>query len=340
VLADLFAINAGRLAGNRRQDMSFKRIFGAAVAALGLLATTGAQAQNYPNRSVKVIVPYSAGGVTDQFGRAFAEAAGKRLGQSVVVENKPGANGTLGAVQMLNTDPAGYTLTMVPIGVFRMPHITGTQYDPIKDLSYLGSLVGFNYYVVVNAASPWKSVAELVEYSRKKAGPVSYGTPGAYSSQHIAMAQLADLNKVDWTHIPFKGDADAITALLGNHVQAIVSASTVLPYVADGRMRVLAALGDERTVDLPNVPTLKEQGYPVVHTSPVGFAGPKGMDPAVVKKLDETIAAVHRDADFQAALKKMGLTPLHMDHAAYAEYARKIHGGERDALKKLAATVK
>ena len=317
----------------------------AALACLGgplaLTLGTTAQAQNsYPDKPVRVIVPYSAGGVTDQFGRAFAEVAGKRLGQPVIIENKPGANGTLGAVQMLNTDPAGYLLTMIPIGVFRMPYITGAQYDPIKDLTYLGSLVGFNYYIVVNASSPWKSVAELVAYSRANKGPVSYGTPGAYSSQHIAMAQLGDLNKVDWTHIPFKGDADAITALLGNHVQAIVSASTVLPYVADGRMRVLASLGDQRTADLPNVPTLKEQGYAVVHTSPVGFAGPKNMDPAVVRKLDTVIAETFQDAGFQAAIQKMGLAPLHMDQAAYAEYARKIFFGERDALKKLAATVK
>jgi tripartite-type tricarboxylate transporter receptor subunit TctC len=312
----------------------------AAASMLMAVAPAQAQAQAYPNKPIKLIVPYSAGGVTDQYGRTFAEAMGKRLGQSMVVENKTGANGTLGAVQMLNTDPAGYTITMVPIGVFRMPHITGAQYDPLKDLTYLGSLVGFNYYIVVNASSPWKSIADLVDYGRKKTGPVSYGTPGAYSSQHIAMAQLGDLAKVDWTHIPFKGDADAITALLGNHVQAIVSASTVLPYVANGQMRVLASLGDKRTADLPNVPTLKEQGYAVVHTSPVGFAGPKGMDPAVVKKLDAAISATHADPEFQAAVKKMGLTSLHMDAAAYADYAKSIYLGERDALKKLAATVK
>lgn len=260
-----------------------RRLLMAALAAASALGGLSAHAQAYPNKPIKVIVPYSAGGVTDQYGRAFADAMGKKLGQSVVVENKAGANGTLGAVQMLNTDPAGYTITMIPIGVFRMPHITGAQYDPIKDLTYLGSLVGFNYYIVVNASSPWKSIADLVEYSKRQAGPVSYGTPGAYSSQHIAMAQLGEAAKVDWTHIPFKGDADAITALLGKHVQAIVSASTVLPYVANGQMRVLASLGDKRTADLPDVPTLKEQGYALVHTSPVGFAGPKGMDPAVVK---------------------------------------------------------
>lgn len=322
-----------------------QRILNKTLAWLGLALGTAltaptAGAQGYPERPIRLIVPYSAGGVTDQYGRTVAESLSKRLGQPVLVENKTGANGTLGAVQMLNTDPAGYHITMVPIGVFRMPHITGAQYDPLKDLSYLGAYVGFNYYIAVHASSPWKSVAELVAYSRKQGSPVSYGTPGAYSSQHIAMAQLADLNKVDWTHIPYKGDADAITALLGNHVQAIVSASTVLPYVASGRMRVLAALGEQRSDDLPEVATLKEQGYAVVHTSPVGFAGPKGMDPAVARKLADAMAATHAEPEVAAAIKKMGLSPLHMNQAAYAEYARKIYVGERETLKQLAATVR
>ena len=310
----------------------------AAAATLPMAAITPAAAQQpYPDRPIKLIVPYSAGGVTDQFGRTFADLASKRLGQPIVVENKTGANGTLGAVQMLNTDPAGYTITMTPIGVFRMPHIIGTQYDPMKDLTYLSSMVGFNYYIVVNAKSPWKTVDELVAEGRKKT--VNYGTPGAYSSQHIAMAQLGEKAKTEFQHIPFKGDADAISALLGGHVQAIVSASTVLPYVEAGQLRVLAALGEQRSAELPNVPTLTEAGYPIVHTSPVGFAGPKGMDPAVVKKLESAMADTYKDPEFQAAMKKIGLSLQYMDSKAYTAYARSIYEGEAQSLKKLAATV-
>ncbi|MDW5442450.1 tripartite tricarboxylate transporter substrate binding protein [Polaromonas sp. SM01] len=317
-----------------------KKLFATAVTAIGLLAAAiPAMAQNYPNRPIKLIVPYSAGGVTDQLGRTFAEFAGKRLGQPIIIENKTGANGTLGAVQMLNTDPAGYTLTMIPIGVFRMPHITGAQYDPLKDLTYISTVCGFNYYIAVNASSPWKTLAELVDYTKKKTGPVSYGTPGAYSSQHIGMAQLGEKAGVDWTHIPFKGDADAMAGLLGNHIQAVVSASSVLPYVTAGKMRVLAALGDKRSPDLPNVPTLKEQGYPIVHTSPFGFAGPKGMDPAVVKKLEDAFRDVYNDPQFQVALQKLGMTPLYMDQATYTKYARDTYLGERDALKAMVASV-
>ena len=319
-----------------------KKLIATALAAVGLAAAAvmPAAAQDYPNKPIRLIVPYSAGGVTDQMGRSFAEFASKRLGQPMVVENKTGANGTLGAVQMLSADPAGYYLTMVPIGVFRMPHITGAQYDPLKDLSYIATLAGFNYYIAVNASSPWKNIGELIDYAKKKQGPVSYGTPGAYSSQHIGMAQLGEKAGADWVHVPFKGDADAISALLGNHIQAIVSSSSVLPYVSTGRMRVLASLGDRRSADLPDVPTLKELGYPVVHTSPFGFAGPKGMDPAVVKKLGTVFREVYDDPQFQATLKKLGMSPVYMDQATYTKYARDTYLGEKDSLKAMIANVK
>ncbi len=110
-------------------------------------------------------------------GRALAEQSGKRLGQTVVVENKTGANGTLGATQMLNTAPDGYTVTMVPIGIFRMPHITGTRYDPVKDLTYISMIAGYNYYVAVASDSPWKTLDDLVAYAKSKPDTISYGTP-------------------------------------------------------------------------------------------------------------------------------------------------------------------
>lgn len=297
-------------------------------------------AQDYPAQPVKLIVPYSAGGVTDQMGRAVAELAGSRLGQSVVVENRPGANGTLGATQMLNADPAGYLLTAVPVGVFRMPHITGAPYDPLKDLTYLAVLGGFNYYIAVAADSPWKTLADMVAQGKRPDSKISYGSPGAYSSQHIGMEQLGAKAGARWLHVPYKGDADTISALLGGHVQVIVSSSTVLPYVQSGRIRVLASLGEARSKDLPEVPTLKELGYPIVHTSPVGIAGPRGMDPAVVAKLDQVFKAVYDDPRFQSTLARLGMSPIYMDHEAYTRYARDTYLGDKDALKAMVSNVK
>lgn len=292
-----------------------------------------------PNRPLKLIVPYPAGGVTDQMGRLLAEQAGKHLGQPVVIENRSGANGTLGAVQMLSSDPAGYVLTLLPIGTFRMPHITGTPYDPLKDLTYISMIAGFSYYVAVQASSPVKNMADLVRQAHQNEA-VAYGTPGANSSQHIAMVQLAHAAGGQWTHVPYKGDADAIAALLGGHIQAVVGASSVLPYVASGRLRVIASLGDARSPDLPDVPTLKEQGYAIVHSSPMGIAGPKGMDPAIVKMLEGVFRAAFDAPAYQAGLKKIGMSPIYMDAAAYTRYASETFRSERETLKTMGVQLK
>ncbi len=297
--------------------------------------TATAHAQEFPNRPIRLIIPYSAGGVTDQVGRALAESMGKRLGQSVVVENKTGANGTMGAVQMLGTKPDGYTVTMVPIGIFRMPHITGTSYDPATDLTYISQVAGYDYFVAVKGDSPWKSVDDMVADARKKPDTISYGTPGAYSSQHIAMVQLGDAANTTWTHIPFKGDTDALIGVRGGHVQLMVGASTILPQVQSGDVRALATLGEQRSASLPDVPTLKELGYDVVHTSPFGIAGPKGMPPEVVARLDKAIGETLQDEAFLETLRRSGVSPLYLNHQQYTAAAMKSVDVERGTIQKL-----
>ncbi|MBO9353506.1 tripartite tricarboxylate transporter substrate binding protein [Bordetella petrii] len=313
-----------------------KKIILAAVAAGLGLAAAGAAAQSpYPNQPIRLIVPYSAGGVTDQVGRALAEQMGKRLGQSVVVENKTGANGTMGAIQMLQTKPDGYTITMVPIGIYRMPHITGAPYDPAKDFTYISQVAGYDYYLAVKADSPWKTLADLTSYAKTHTDSISYGTPGAYSSQHIAMVQLSDALQVQWTHIPFKGEADALAALMGGHIQTLVGASGILPYIQNGDVRALATLGETRSVSLPDVPTLKESGYNVVHTSAFGIAGPKGMPDAVVAKLDAAIGDALKDTAFRDKLIQLGVSPLYLDHQAYTAAAMKSVATEKETIAKL-----
>ncbi|NYT76602.1 tripartite tricarboxylate transporter substrate binding protein [Alcaligenaceae bacterium] len=306
----------------------------------GLLVTLGmiagsVYASSYPTKAVRLIVPYSAGGVTDQIGRALANQMGKHLGQTVVVENKTGANGTMGAIEMLNARPDGYTITMVPIGIFRMPHLTGASYDPAKDLTYISQVAGYDYFVAVQADAPWQSAKDLVDYARVHPDSISYGTPGAYSSQHIAMVQLGEEAGVSWTHIPYKGDADALAAMLGGHIQVLVGASTVLPYVQDGKVRVLAALGAERSTSLPDRPTLKEEGYGVVHASPFGIAGPKNMPEDVVATLDGAIGETMKDPDFLALLQRVGVSPAYMDHPTYTAASLKNVDVERETIEGL-----
>ena len=304
-------------------------------AALGL-ASAGAYAQSgYPSQPIRLIVPYSAGGVTDQVGRALAEQMGQRLGQSVVVENKTGANGTMGAIQMLQAKPDGYTITMVPIGIYRMPHITGAPYDPARDFTYISQVAGYDYYLAVKGNSQWRTLDDLASYAKSHADSISYGTPGAYSSQHIAMVQLSEALQVQWTHIPFKGESDALAALMGGHIQTLVGASGILPYIQNGDVRALATLGEKRSASLPDVPTLKEAGYDVVHTSAFGIAGPKGMPADVVAKIDGAIGDTMKDPAFQQKLIQLGVSPLYLDHQAYTRAALKSVETEKETIRKL-----
>lgn len=312
-----------------------KVIYSCLAAIAGLMASPAHAESAYPNQPIRLIVPYSAGGVTDLVGRALAEKMSSHLGQSVVVENKTGANGTMGAIQMLTTKPDGYTITMVPIGIYRMPHITGTSYDPAKDFTYISQVAGYDYYLVVKNDAPWKNLDDFIQYAKSKPDAISYGTPGAYSSQHIAMVQLGEAAGTQWTHIPFKGEADAMTALLGGHVQVVVGASGALPHVKSGDMRSLAVLGENRSMALPDVPTLKESGYNVVHTSAFGIAGPKNMPDDVVKKIDEAIGAAMDDKDFTARLVQLGVSPLYLDHERYTAAAMRSVEKEEKTIKQL-----
>jgi tripartite-type tricarboxylate transporter receptor subunit TctC len=298
-----------------------------------------AHAQPYPNKPIKLIVPVAAGGVTDLMGRELADMASSRLGQPVVIENRGGANATLGAVQMMSADPSGYSLSMFPIGVFRMPHITGTVFDPLKDFTYISTIAGYNYYIAVEANSPWKSIADLAAYA-KTGGVVTYGTPGPYSSQHIAGAQLGVKAGGEWTHIPYKGDSELIAALLGGQIKAVVSASSIIPYVEAGKIRVLATLGSKRTADLPNVPTLQELGYSIVHTSSLGIAGPKGMPKEVVEKLEKVFKDIYTEKRYQDVLVKYGMSPQYMDSKAYTAYAIQTFNTEKASLKEMGVAVK
>lgn len=307
-----------------------------ALMLVGISSVAGsALANDYPNKSISLIVPYSAGGVTDLAGRALAEEMSTHLGQSVVIENKTGANGTMGAIQMLSAKPDGYTISMVPIGIYRMPHITDAPYDPAEDLTYISQVAGFNYYLVVNDKSPWKTVDELVDYAQKHPDTLNYGTPGTFSSQHIAMVQLGAASDVEWTHAPYKGEADALTALMGEHIDIVVGASGAIPYIENGDMRALAFLGEERTDTLPEIPTLQEQGYDIVHTSAFGIVGPKDLPDEVADRIDDAIGQAMQSATLLNRFEALGITPLYQDRSTYHDTAMESVKKEAETMKQL-----
>lgn len=246
------------------------------VTAAGTGASAWAQSGDYPARPITLIVPFPAGGPTDRHMRTLADIAGKQLGQPIIVENKPGAGGTLGPGAMARTaKPDGYTITQFPMSMLRMAHMQKTAWNPITDFTYIIGVSGYTFGFTVRSDSPYKSFNEYIAAARKSPGKIEYGSTGIGSSPHLLMEELAENAKVTLNHVPFKGNADLQQALLGGHVAAQSDASGWDTYVNGGQMRLLMTFGEKRTQRWPDVPTAKELGYGVVSTSPYGLAGPK-----------------------------------------------------------------
>src|SRR5574343_1279189 len=193
------------------------------TAAAGLLLPVLAQAQSFPARPIKLICPWPAGGSSDMVMRALAESASKVLGQQVIIENKPGASGMLGPNELVKAAPDGYTLSQTTIGVARLPHMQKMQFDPLRDFTYIACLTGYTFGIVVKADSPFKTVKDLVDYAKANPGKFSYGSTGNGTTPHLAVEEFASKAGIQLTHVPFKGSADGLQALLGGHINAHTS---------------------------------------------------------------------------------------------------------------------
>lgn len=305
-----------------------------AGALLAAPATT--RAATFPDRPIRLICPWTAGGSTDIQMRSLAEAAGRLLGQPMVIENRPGAGGTLGAVQLLQSRPDGYTLSQIPISIFRFPFMQTTPgWNPLTDFTYVSHISGYLFGIVVRADSPFATFPELMAWARANPGRLTYGTPGVGTSLHITMEQLAQKAGAEFLHVPFRGVAENQTALLAGTVMASADSSGWAQLVKDGRLRLLVTWGAERARNFPDVPTLKELGYGIVSASPYGFAGPRGMDPAVVKVLDEAFRRAIDDPAHLAILARFDMSPWYLDSAAYTAFAAQQTEEERAMVQRL-----
>jgi tripartite-type tricarboxylate transporter receptor subunit TctC len=301
------------------------------AAGFALAAAVGAQAQNFPLRPVTLIVPWPAGGSTDVGMRALASAAEKHLGQSIVVENRPGGSGTLGPGQMAATArPDGYTIAQIPITVFRFPFMTKTTFDPSTDFTYIIGVSGYTFGVVVRDDAPWKSFQDLTADAKSNPGKINYGTPGAGTSLHITMEQIARQQGIKWTHVPFKGNAESINALLGGHIHVVADSSGWAQLVNAGRFRLLVTWGVARTKNWPDVPTLREIGIDMVSNSPFGIAGPKGMDPKIVRILHDAFKKGLEEPSYAAAVANLDQELFYLSSEDYQNFAmRQIEEARR-----------
>jgi tripartite-type tricarboxylate transporter receptor subunit TctC len=300
-----------------------------------------AYAQAYPNRPITLIVPWPAGGSTDRHLRTLAEIAGKHLGQQVVISNQPGGGGTTGPGNMaLNARPDGYTIAQFPMGMLRIPHMQKTPWDPLKDFSFILGVSGYTFGFVVKTESPHKTFNDYVEAARKEPGRIDYGSTGQGTSPHLLLEELGGNAKVTFNHVPFKGNADLMQALLGGHVMAASDASGWDKFVDAGQMRLLVTFGDKRTKRWPQVPTAKELGYDVVGNSPYGLVGPKGMDPAVVKTLHDAFKKAMDDPKHLELLDQLNQDMWYRSGDDYAAWARDTFVKDKALIEKLGLAAK
>jgi tripartite-type tricarboxylate transporter receptor subunit TctC len=314
----------------------FTRAAFAAIACAAALAAPLAPAAAFPEKPVILIVPWPAGGSTDIAMRSIAKVAAQHLGQPVVVENRPGASGTLGLASMANSaKPDGYTIAQAHIAILRFPVMQRATYDPIKDFTYIVRLSGYTFGITARADGPFKSWADVVKYAKANPERVTYGTPGVGTSLHIGMEQIAAKEGIKLTHVPFKGAAETSAAVLNGDTMLQVDSTGWKPHVDSGKLNLLAIWTAERSKNWPNSPTLRELGYPFVFDSPFGIAGPKGMDPKVVKVLHDAFKKAIEDPTVIEALRSYDMVPRYLGTDEYRKAVEVLAQEERKALNAL-----
>jgi tripartite-type tricarboxylate transporter receptor subunit TctC len=287
-------------------------IAGAAV--LSLAKVQIAQADDFPSRPVHIVIAFPPGGPTDFVGRVVAEKMRDALGQTVIIDNKPGANGTLGGEFVAKSDPDGYTLFLTTAGAVTVsPHIMpDIHYDALRDFAPVALVTTVTEVLVVNPNSGIKTVKELVALAKEKPGTISFASTGIGSPPHLAQELLSASAGVKFLHVPYRGAAPALTDLLAGQVQVLSADVPVLiAQIRAGTVTPIGAAADKRDAVLPNVPTLAEQGYPNTDASNwYGLLAPAKTPPAVIAKINAAVNAALNDPPTRDKLVQAGATPV------------------------------
>ena len=297
------------------------------------------KAQNYPNHPLKIIAPFPAGGTSDLISRVIAQRLGEALGQSVIVENKPGANGTIGLEAAAKSTSDGYTLLICSNGVvLNSPFLYNKlNYDWFKDFAAI-SMVGIaGQILVVNPSSPAKTVAELVALAKAKPGQINYGSGGKANASHLAAEKFRSAAGIDIVHSPYKGNGAATTALVSGEVQLVFSdMAPALPFINSKKLLPLAVTTLQRSSSLPEVPTMAEIGYPnfesVVWWT---LVTQKGVPEPIIQKLNSALEKIMTSAEVKDSFLKLGVTPLYSSPERVNEIARRDLVVAGDLIKKL-----
>ena len=282
-------------------------------------------AQDYPSRPITLIVPFPPSGVADNVARPVAQALSKQLGQTVIIENKPGAGGGIGMAFVAKAKPDGYTLLLALSSISVIPEadkVLGRA--PMFQLDQLLPIARFTadpVVLAVRAESPWKTYAEFVAFAKANPKKLNYGSSGNYGTMHVPMEMLASSAGVALTHVPFTGAAPAVTALLGGTLDAVASGpSTIVQHVKAGKLRVLANWGTERHPALPDVPTLRELGIATEYAQWSGLFTPAGTPEPVLVALRKAAREVQDDAAFKLAFVTLQTPLAYLDAPAFRVY--------------------
>ncbi|MDP3521002.1 MAG: tripartite tricarboxylate transporter substrate binding protein [Hydrogenophaga sp.] len=314
---------------NRRQ------VLAATAGAAATVALPALAQEKFPSRPITLIAPWPAGGSSDAVMRAFAESASRTLGVQVVIENKPGAGGTLGATAMVNGKGDGYLLTQLPLGIYRLPHMQQMAFDPVKDITHIACLTGYTFGIACTADAPFKTLKEMVAYAKANPGKLEYGHTGTGTTPHLAIEEFSEKAGIQLNPIAYKGSAEIMQAILGGHIRVMSGTTEFAPHVQSGKLRLLATLGSKRNKAFPDVPTVKESGWDTITESPFGIGGPKNMDPAVVKVLHDAFKATLDDPKVLATLDRFFMPTVYMSTAEYTAYAARTFAVEKATIERL-----
>ena len=288
---------------NFSRRMGLKALAAAAITAAGMGT---AAADSYPNKAITMVVPFSAGGTTDILARIVGQALGQELGETIIIENKPGAGGNIGAQQAARSKADGYTLFMGTVGTHAINQTLYKKlpYDPVKDFAPLSRVANVPNLLVAHPNRPYKTVKEMIDFAKKNPGEVTYGSPGSGASPHVSGALFQSMTGAEITHIPYKGSAPAISDLLGNQIAVMFdNMPSAIQHVRSGKLRPIAVTSATRSPELPDVPTIAEAGVPGYEAmSWFGLWAVAGTPQPVLDKLHASLTKVLKDP---AVVKKI-----------------------------------
>ncbi len=322
---------------NRRQCLT-------SIAALFCLSgaesavSSASDDSRFPQRPITLLVPWPAGGSTDFSMRVLALEAGKHLRQTMVIENRPGAGGTMAMPLLQMARPDGYTLAQLPQPVFHIANTQKVLWDPIRDTTPIIQISGYTFGIVVPANSPFHTVADMLNWARSHPGELTVGSNGMGTTPHTAMEELMDRQGLTYIHVPYKGTAEQMMAVASSQLMVGVNSTGFAPFVESGRLRLLATFGDHRSKRWPYAPTMKELGLGIVAMSPYGIVGPRAMPAPIVRLLHDAFKAAMNESNHLNEIGKYDQELNYLGSEDYGRVMRETFAAERRHVERLGQT--